>query len=106
MTSGRYFRGTDLELFERHIHKTEGCWNWKGALGPNGYGNWQKPGTRKMLRAHRYAFEVYKGKIPEKLVIDHLCMNRCCVNPEHLEAVTQSVNMKRAFKKRKALVTD
>lgn len=71
----------------------EGCWPWAGAMTRNGYGTFWV--GAQCWRAHRYAFSVYRGPIPDGLVIDHLCRNRRCVNPEHLEAVTQSTNLAR-----------
>lgn len=65
------------------------CWIWLARLADNGY-----PRLRKLL-AHRYSYEHYKGKIPDGAVIDHLCRMRCCVNPDHLEAVTQRENLHR-----------
>lgn len=66
-----------------------GCWNWTGAMSPNGYGQSRGSG------AHREIYQRFKGPIPEGLTLDHLCRNRRCVNPEHLEAVTQSTNVRR-----------
>lgn len=51
--------------------------------------------NNKNIYAHRHFYEKYKGKIPQGLVLDHLCKNTLCVNPNHLEAVTQKVNMQR-----------
>ena len=67
-----------------------GCWLWLGEITQNGYSRLKV--KDKNIAAHRIAYELFKGPIPEGLVIDHLCRNRCCVNPQHLEAVTQQVN--------------
>ena len=75
-----------------------GCWIWLGCLMPNGYsksGLEQPDGSWKGILGHRAAYEAFKGLIPAGLEIDHLCRNRCCVNPEHLEAVTTQINQLR-----------
>ena len=67
-----------------------GCWEWIRSCSSGGYGHaWIDGGH---IYAHRLSYEVHKGKIPDGLTIDHLCRNRKCVNPEHLEAVTRRVN--------------
>lgn len=68
-----------------------GCWEWIGAKSENGYAKLHLLG--KTVRAHRYSFGVFVGPIPEGLQLDHLCRNRGCVNPSHLRAVTQRVNV-------------
>lgn len=73
----------------------DGCWNWTGATGPNGYGYFGAPKGSSRL-AHRFAYESTNGPVPEGLQLDHLCRNRRCVNPSHLEAVTQRVNTLRS----------
>lgn len=66
-----------------------GCWQYKGYLH-NGYARiWD--GSRT-VRAHRFSYEMVNGKIPDRLVIDHLCRNKACVNPAHLEVVTIKEN--------------
>lgn len=80
-----------------------GCWEWQGAKTSNGYGdgwNYLYPGAggKRRVSAHRQSYVMAKGEIPEGLQIDHLCRNKKCVNPEHLEAVTQQENMRRAAK--------
>lgn len=67
------------------------CWQWIGGVsGVTGYGKKQFHG--RTLLAHRWVWEQFFGPIPEGLVINHLCSNRACVNPHHLELTTQSGN--------------
>jgi hypothetical protein len=89
-----YKRGrcwTALEIFENtEPCPTTGCWIWRMGVGGNGYGYAYTNG--KMVLAHRLSFLLHKGEIPDGLVIDHICGLPCCVNPDHLRAVTQRVN--------------
>lgn len=66
------------------------CWPWKAWSNDHGYGTFYD-GTRT-VRAHRFAYELLVGPIPVGLTIDHLCRNTSCVNPSHLEPVTQAEN--------------
>ncbi len=68
-----------------------GCWQWTGSLIWHGYGHFSIT-RKKATGAHRYAYELLVGPIPDGLEIDHLCRNRGCVNPLHLEAVTATTN--------------
>lgn len=91
---------TDL-LVERFWEKVKvdaisGCWNWTAATS-RGYGRFVLKHGMKEIKAHRFAYEVNKGKIPPRLQLDHLCRNRGCVNPEHLEPVTNKVNVLRGI---------
>lgn len=70
-----------------------GCWMWSKKVHSTGYAYTRVDG--KMVRAHRAAYELLVGPIPEGLVLDHLCRNRSCVNPAHLEPVTQRENLLR-----------
>lgn len=81
------------------------CWEWTGSnidgrhrKGSRGYGQFRqrRNGVDATWRAHRAAYELLVGPIPEGLVIDHLCMNTLCCNPQHLEAVTSAENTRRA----------
>lgn len=89
----------DTKLVERFWTKVEKrgpdeCWEWKAGKG-NGYGSIRATGHGPSLLAHRISYELLVGPIPEGLVIDHLCRNRGCVNPTHLEPVTMVENVMR-----------
>lgn len=69
------------------------CWVWTGAKTPCNYGNFGDQG--KTWRAHRWSYEYMVGPIPDGLQLDHLCRNRLCVNPAHLDPVPSVVNNNR-----------
>ena len=71
------------------------CWSWTAAKNTSGYGVFQL-GTKTTL-AHRFAYKMMKGEIPTGLSLDHLCRNRLCVNPLHLEPVTRGQNVLRGI---------
>jgi hypothetical protein len=70
------------------------CWEWTAALFDSGYGQFTAAGRNR--RAHRFAYEAFVGPIPEGLTLDHICGNRRCVNPDHLEPVTIKENTSRS----------
>lgn len=72
-----------------------GCWLWTGALFRNGYG--EVHFEKKQRLAHRVVYQLIVGPIPDDLQIDHLCRVRSCVNPSHMELVTQEVNIQRGL---------
>ena len=89
-------------IAERFLDKispepNSGCWLWDASLDGKGYGQFMVPqdGVRKLKRAHRISYEMYKGPIPEGLDLDHLCRVPSCVNPDHLEPVTRGENLRR-----------
>ena len=78
----------------RVIIDANGCWVFQGSILPTGYGQlWD--GEHRGARAHRTSYRAFVGEIPDGLVIDHLCRNRACLNPDHLEPVTCRENILR-----------
>ena len=86
----------------KFVAEENGCWRWIGCIvqckhhskkWP--YGRFVKDG--KQVTAHRAGYEIYKGPIPDKMELDHLCRNTICVNPAHLEPVTHSENIRRGY---------
>lgn len=80
----------------RYVIAENDCWVWLGAKDKDGYGqiSIKKPRCTT-LRAHVVSYEAINGKVPTGLVLDHLCKNPSCINPTHLEPVTNKVNILR-----------
>jgi hypothetical protein len=81
--------------FREKFYKAEsGCWIWIGAKSREGYGFFHLPSPRRLVRAHRFAWEntLGHGPIPQGKQLDHLCRVPSCVNPDHLEVVTPREN--------------
>lgn len=86
--------GTPAERFKAKVEDGEnGCWQWIGGKKAAGYGQFSVDGRKTI--AHRWAYSYYVAAIPDGYEIDHLCSNRSCVNPAHLEAVPLDVNRER-----------
>lgn len=85
-------KGTPAERMIASADQTDTCWTLR-KVGTNGYGSVRVDG--RTVLAHRYSYEIHVGPIPEGLVIDHLCKNKGCIRPDHLEPVTQRENVMR-----------
>lgn len=76
-----------------------GCWLWSGAWSERGYGVVRK--NKRLMFAHRLSYEMTNGKVPKGLELDHKCRVKCCVRPDHLEAVTHRINVLRGDRTKK-----
>lgn len=84
---------SDIDRFLAKIKKAADCWRWGARINANGYGQFFF--HRRTVQAHRFAYHAFVETITPDLVLDHLCRVRNCVNPEHLEAVSNRENLMR-----------
>ena len=89
---GAYSLDRRIQAFEAKFTRAgeDECWRWRAASNKTGYGIFWN-GSRTVV-AHRYAYELWVGPIPDGLTLDHLCQNKWCVNPVHMEPVTHREN--------------
>ena len=89
-----------IYIMRRFLERTErqgnGCLFWTGSLTNGGYGRFWIPNFKTTVLAHRWKWEETHGIVPKGLELDHLCRNRLCVEPTHLEAVTRRTNVLRS----------
>jgi HNH endonuclease len=105
--SGRYRSVIhEAERFWSKVDRTgpDGCWMWLGQVNQWGYGHFRRtlaPGVYSTVKAHRLAYTLLVGPIPEGLTLDHLCGHHACVRPDHLEPVTNAENLRRRHARRR-----
>lgn len=86
-------KGTPTMRFWSSVVQLDECWDWAGTKLKSGYGAFYN--GERTVTAHRWAYEYIRAEIPEGLHLDHLCRNRACVNPWHLDPVPPVVNVRR-----------
>ena len=98
-TCGAAMKTTDLDRFSAKysVDPITGCWLWQASMQPAGYGGFWDKKKRAMVSAHRFAYELLVGSVPDGFDVDHLCRVRRCVNPAHLEPVTRAENIRRGL---------
>lgn len=95
---------TVLDRFWAKVSEGESCWQWTAATNGRGYGRFSHGPMRGQTHelAHRFAYEALVGPIPVGLTVDHLCENKRCVNPAHMELVTRAENTRRRHERERA----
>ena len=91
--TGRFLAVPAAERVWALVVKTDGCWLWRGRHDKDGYAQFSVDG--RTVRTARFLYELLREPVDSKLVVDHLCRARCCVNPYHLEVVTHAENIYR-----------
>jgi hypothetical protein len=87
--------GTPEERFWPKVDAEGDCWVWTKYRDKDGYGTFTAAGPGKSTRVHKFAWQTLVGEVPDGYELDHLCRNRPCCNPDHLEVVTHAENMRR-----------
>lgn len=102
----RKVRKDVFERWNEKVSKKSDCWEWTGSTTRGGYGHFRLflDGQWKMYKAHRYAYEHYKGAIPQGLLVCHTCDNTKCVNPDHLWLGTAKDNVRDMLNKGRKVI--
>lgn len=85
------------QIFMQHVRITDACWTWEDEITSAGYGRFYVDhalGLPRRVMAHRWMYVRVRGPVMPGLVIDHICMNKICVRPDHLQAITHGENVK------------
>ena len=91
-------RKDDLARFKSHVAVNGDCWEWTGRIDRYGYGEFKHGGVKH--KAHRWIYETLNFRLETKWFVDHLCRNRKCVRPDHLELVSPEENTRRGIANR------
>lgn len=87
----------DKFWYRVEVHQPSGCWQWRGTIERWGYGQFSLGKKAGKFRAHRVAYSVLIGPVPDGMQLDHLCRNNGCVNPDHLQVTTGRINTLRGY---------
>lgn len=87
-------QSTEVQRFYDRTQMSQDCWQWTGHVMNAGYGSFAT--SKGTTLSHRWSYEHFIDEIPPKVTVDHLCRNKLCVNPDHMELVTRTENIKRA----------
>lgn len=86
--------GLSIDRLQEYVEVQGSCWTWIRSRSDRGYGVHSR--NHRLRYAHRTVYQLLIGPVPKGLELDHLCLNKACVNPDHLEPVTHRVNVLRA----------